>query len=263
MAHDGTLDERVASACKPVQSAPKAHWDFYQYVKLEATTLAQIEHAFSLLELTVVTATLSILVALLLPALQRAKESGKSTVCINNLKQIGQATYLYANDYNDYYPFNDFDIQNQSEGSTYATKLLPYVVADSSKFWAEHLDKKNFSLFVCPSWKKGEGNPPVFEFSRMPNRDYGANYFLGTRSAVWNVSPVRMNFRENESENWWINWFVIDGGYRRIINDLNGPCLYGSLDMPAYWNATGFQPRHMNGANVLFRDGSVKWIRTP
>src|SRR5204863_410328 len=51
---------------------------------------------FTLIELLVVIAIIALLAALLLPALARAKESGRRTTCINNLHQLYLAANLYA-----------------------------------------------------------------------------------------------------------------------------------------------------------------------
>jgi len=58
---------------------------------------------FTLIELLVVVGIIGILAGLLLPVLGRVKERGRSTQCLNNLKQIGLGVTMYADD-NEYYP---------------------------------------------------------------------------------------------------------------------------------------------------------------
>jgi len=62
------------------------------------------QHAFTLVELLVVVAILSVLAALLLPVLARTREAAKRTSCLNNLRQIGMAFEMYLLENRETYP---------------------------------------------------------------------------------------------------------------------------------------------------------------
>jgi prepilin-type N-terminal cleavage/methylation domain-containing protein/prepilin-type processing-associated H-X9-DG protein len=77
--------------------------------------------AFTLIELLVVIAILAILASLLLPAISRAKESGRGAACISNLRQIGIALQLYVQENENRMP----SMRDRSIGTNVVTDPLP------------------------------------------------------------------------------------------------------------------------------------------
>ncbi len=81
---------------------------------------------FTLIELLVVIAIIAILAAILFPVFAQAKAAAKSASALSNLKQVGLATHIYANDYDDGTVLTDYAPTSEVSSPTWATLLLPY-----------------------------------------------------------------------------------------------------------------------------------------
>jgi prepilin-type N-terminal cleavage/methylation domain-containing protein/prepilin-type processing-associated H-X9-DG protein len=125
-----------------------------------------VRRGFTLVELLVVIAIIGILVALLLPAIQAARESARRTDCKNRLKQIGLAMQNHVGAHGVFpsggaviypkiedYVIGDKPLPADKQGLGWAYQILPYLEEESLQgiVTQDDLQKATIPLYVCPS----------------------------------------------------------------------------------------------------------------
>jgi prepilin-type N-terminal cleavage/methylation domain-containing protein len=181
-----------------------------------------VRRAFTLIELLVVIAIVAILAALLFPVFAAARERARITTCASNLRQLGMAGHMYAQDFDELL-YQSVTLYNPHLGLTRA--LAPYV---------ETLD-----LFYCPS-ARGGPSPTL--------GDTAANRAAGNISYVYfnytaDVNPRRVQWLPashpmvtDEKPNQWLmsDWLERDDGMsaHRVGNKtLNYLCVDGHVKL--------------------------------
>ena len=106
-------------------------------------------HGFTLIELLVVVAIIALLVAILLPVLEEARELAKSTVCLTRLKFAGLAIAMYANDNE-----GRLTIWGKSGTRQMWFYLEPYYDLDLVSGGSDWTSSRQVNL--CPSWPPGD-----------------------------------------------------------------------------------------------------------
>jgi len=210
------------------------------------------KRGFTLIELLVVIAIIAILAAMLLPALSRARERARASVCMNNMKQIGLLLLMYTDDYDGFFPYSYKKVSDSPKIEITWNMQLCWAGYIRSEYEVSRYPKGNIvkeCKLYCPTniyggmreinwkerlwtyayphssggWEWGVGgkptaNPPVF----------------ASRKEVMDPDKKIMLFE------YWDDWYPIALSF----SDFHFP-----------------EGIHSGGANFLFVDGHVEWKR--
>jgi prepilin-type N-terminal cleavage/methylation domain-containing protein/prepilin-type processing-associated H-X9-DG protein len=237
-------------------------------------------NGFTLIELLVVIAIIAILAAILFPVFAGAREKARQTACLSNMRQLGTATNMYLQDYDETYPAAGLDNPNWGPGpwgegrrslpnyrsqSRWLPQLLPYV--------------HNLQVFVCPSdtlatRNQNNGQPWTTPFPVS----YGPNLFFVSPRALFGgpSDAVSLASVDQPTEKYLLGDCAQSRGFSL---DLIANLRYANYDPSLAqngWSASEFfqsgrgavpdneagsLARHAQGGNVMYADGHVKWLR--
>src|SRR3954468_10799994 len=193
------------------------------------------ELGFTLVELLVVSSIIALLIAILLPALRRAKESAASVACQSNLRQLATGFLLFAQDHQNQLPGNQFDKNNPIE---WKRDWLPGPTSQSStspQSGTIFMYIKNDKIYRCPSlvdttYAAGANSNGTFDYSVF-NSLPGAriNKIKNARflhlNGTYEFVPTPMILQEDPA---FINGLYIEGGHsvRDPFAPIHGGCSY-------------------------------------
>ncbi|MDP7347508.1 MAG: DUF1559 domain-containing protein [Phycisphaeraceae bacterium] len=208
--------------------------------------------AFTLVELLIVIAMLSVLLALLLPAVGQAREKARQAVCSSHIRQIGVTLHLYAQDHQDLLPPMGQYAPPTGPWSPYWWEILPEYTGNP----LDAMGIEGSSALSCPSNRfLNNYTYGVHYFNVMGYWDYPGPPNSGSVS-INQVPPTQFLLADANSSAIappeWSNWLLTYDSDDDGINDSgNGACAATGHNCLAI--------RHFKGANFIFVDGQVSW----
>jgi len=211
--------------------------------------------AFTLIELLVVIAIISILAAMLLPALSKAKARAQRTQCLSNCRQIGTAAMMYMHDSSDEFPYGN---RCNGPGTGTGSVVDPYVWPMQLLPYLGNYKGGQPGVYLCPSERRFPQEAQTTDWAYQLH--FWCNQcIIGFYDPPELLSPRRAAQIRKPS----IYWLIMEKEPKDF-----GTVRPGALILPILlgWNIAPGTPgmrRHDGGLMAIAADGHAEWLRMP
>jgi prepilin-type N-terminal cleavage/methylation domain-containing protein/prepilin-type processing-associated H-X9-DG protein len=210
----------------------------FQHFTFQTSLFNRCRRGFTLVELLVVISIIALLLSILLPAANKARESARRAACLSNLRQVHLTFMLYAQDNRDRVPIG-YRANNRQFNSMVFSSTAKKFVLFGVLFKAGYM--KDPRVFFCPS----EVDPQSILNSGVniwPPGDPSKQVYAGYSGRADTLIPDDLSTANPLT-------------FPKLINFRNKALVSDLFHMPMRLDT-----RHRNGINVLYGDGSAHWV---